>query len=354
MKRVSILNHVIGPIMRGPSSSHTAGPWRIGRIARDLLGSRPVEARFVIHPTSSLSVCYHDQGSDLALLSGLLGIFLTDERFPKMLDLAQDLGLQARFELAPFPEADHPNSIRILLQGENGGTVTLHARSVGGGSIEIASVDGHPLMIKGDRHVLLVELALENPSDPVLDLLRNWDHDMQQSVGASSCFFHASSCQEPSDEMLESIRNLPGVTRVRTARPVMAPLRGKELFMDSAGLLELADKNGWSLGQAALAYEEALLGLPRGELLKEMELRLDVMLKAVDRGLEHPAGMKLLRPMAASVLRAESAGSLLVGGPHLRAASRAMAACMSTDPGGVVLRGTNGVSAGVIPGVLSN
>ncbi len=353
MKRVSILNHVIGPIMRGPSSSHTAGPWRIGRIARDLLGSRPVEARFVIHPTSSLSVCYHDQGSDLALLSGLLGIFLTDERFPKMLDLAQDLGLQARFELAPFPEADHPNSIRILLQGENGGTVTLHARSVGGGSIEIASVDGHPLMIKGDRHVLLVELALENPSDPVLDLLRNWDHDMQQSVGASSCFFHASSCQEPSDEMLESIRNLPGVTRVRTARPVMAPLRGKELFMDSAGLLELADKNGWSLGQAALAYEEALLGLPRGELLKEMELRLDVMLKAVDRGLEHPAGMKLLRPMAASVLRAESAGSLLVGGPHLRAASRAMAAMHVNGSGGVVCAAPTGGSAGVIPGVLS-
>ena len=148
MKRVSILNHVIGPIMRGPSSSHTAGPWRIGRIARDLLSSRPVGARCAIHPTSSLSVCYHDQGSDLALVSGLLGILLTDDRFPKMLDLAPALGLQARFELTPFPEADHPNSMRILLQGENGENVALHARSVGGGSIEIASVDGHPLMIR--------------------------------------------------------------------------------------------------------------------------------------------------------------------------------------------------------------
>ena len=81
------------------------------------------------------------------------------------------------------------------------------------------------------------------------------------------------------------------MTRVRKANPVMAPLKGKELFPDTTTLLELAGENGWSLGQAALAYEEALLGLPLEELSKEMELRLDVMLKAVDLGLEHPAGM---------------------------------------------------------------
>ena len=72
LKRVSILNHVIGPIMRGPSSSHTAGPWRIGRTARDLLGSKPEEAVFTFDPASSLAVCYHDQGSDAAFLAGLL------------------------------------------------------------------------------------------------------------------------------------------------------------------------------------------------------------------------------------------------------------------------------------------
>ncbi|HRV98119.1 MAG TPA: serine dehydratase beta chain, partial [Aminobacteriaceae bacterium] len=77
LKRVSILNHVIGPVMRGPSSSHTAGPWRIGRMARELLGARPVLARFYFHPSSSLAVCYHDQGSDRAFIAGLLEIPLT-------------------------------------------------------------------------------------------------------------------------------------------------------------------------------------------------------------------------------------------------------------------------------------
>jgi L-serine dehydratase len=312
-----------------------------------------VKARFVIHPTSSLSVCYHDQGSDLALLSGLLGILLTDDRFPKMIELAPGLGLQARFELAPFQEADHPNSVMIILEDENGGTVTLHARSVGGGSIEIASVDGHPLLIKGDRHVILVEVALHAPADSVRTLLRNWDPETQESAGDSCRFFYASSCQEPDGTMLGNLRALPGVKRVWTANPVMAPLKGKELFADSTALLELAEEKGWSLGQAALAYEEALLGLPKEDLLKEMELRLDVMLKAVDQGLENPAGMKLLRPMAASLLRAESSGSLLLGGPHLRTASRAMAALHVNGAGGVVCAAPTGGSAGVIPGVLS-
>ncbi len=353
MKRVSILNHVIGPIMRGPSSSHTAGPWRIGRVAADLLGSRPVEAQFLIHPTSSLSVCYHDQGSDLALLSGLLGIPLTDDRFPGMLEVAPSMGLDARFELAPFPEADHPNSIMILLLGEGGGKVSLHARSVGGGSIEIASVDGIPVVMRGDQHGLLVEAGLDFEPQKVLSLLEGWTRDIDEKAGNSSRMFQAYSCKEPPPGLGENLRAIPGVRVVRNVRPVMHPLKGREIFGDSLALLQLAREKGWSLGQCALAYEEALLELPASLLAEEMELRLDVMLRAVENGLRNPAGMKLLRPSAAALLKAEAAGGLLVGGPHLRTASRAMAAMHVNGSGGVVCAAPTGGSAGVIPGVLS-
>ncbi len=353
MKRVSILNHVIGPIMRGPSSSHTAGPWRIGRVSRDLLGSRPISARFLIHPSSSLSVCYHDQGSDLALLAGLLDIPLPDERFPHLLRLAPEMGLEARFELAPFPEADHPNSLFLFLQGENGKEVSLHARSVGGGSIEIASVDGHPVMIRGDRHELLVETGMETPVDSLLALLQSWDPSARQAVGASSRLFHASACEEPGEPLLKSLYCLSGNAIIRQSRPVMPPLKGAELFQDTPGLLQLAEQNGWSLGKAALANEEALLGVPRQELSREMELRLDVMLNAVESGLSLTGGMKLLRPVASSILAAESKGHLFLGGPHLRAAARAMAAMHVNGAGGVVCAAPTGGSAGVLPGILS-
>lgn len=353
MKRVSILNHVIGPIMRGPSSSHTAGPWRIGRISRDLLGSKPVMARFLIHPSSSLSVCYHDQGSDLALLSGLLDLPLTDDRFHRMLELAPEMGLQARFERTPFAEADHPNSLFLFLRGENGEGISLHARSVGGGSIEIASVDGFPLLIRGDRYELLIETPMDVPAEPVLALLQTWDPSACLEARASSRFFHGSACEKPGELLLSRLRQLSPKAQIRKSSPVMAPLKGTELFQDTQGLLRLAEERGWSLGKAALANEEALLEIPRQELSGEMEQRLNVMLNAVDSGLSMTGGMKLLRPMASSILDAESKGRLFLGGPHLRAAARAMAAMHVNGSGGVVCAAPTGGSAGVLPGILS-
>lgn len=353
MKKVSILNHVIGPIMRGPSSSHTAGPWRIGMIARDLLGSVPVEARFTMHPSSSLSVCYHDQGSDMALVSGLLGIPLTDPRFPEMLELAPRMGLKALFDIASFPEADHPNSILVELEGGKGEKLVLHARSIGGGSIEIASVDGFPLAIKGDRHVLLVELDLQKAPTGIVETLRKWDPEMCEKAQDSRLFTCSTSCETPPPELLEKVRATAGITRVRHSRPVMFPLKGVGLFPDTASMLGLSREHGWSLGEAAMAYEKEILGFSSDALSPEMEQRLDVMLKSVATGFGLQSGMKLLKPSASSLMNAESSGSLLVGGPHFRAAARAMAAMHTNGAGGVVCAAPTGGSAGVIPGVLS-
>ena len=353
MKKVSILNHVIGPIMRGPSSSHTAGPWRIGMIARDLLGSVPVSARFTMHPSSSLSVCYHDQGSDLALVSGLLGIPLTDPRFPEMLELAPGMGLKVIFEIAHFPEADHPNSILVELEGEEGEKLALHARSVGGGSIEIASVDGCPLAIRGDRHVLLVEPDLMETPAGVVESLKKWDPDTREKPADSGYFLCSTSCEGPPSELLAKIRATEGITRVRHSKPVMFPLKGLGIFPDTPSMLSLAGEHGWSLGETAMAYEKDILGFPSDELFSEMDLRLEVMLKSVETGFGLQAGMKLLKPSASSLMKAESTGSLLIGGPHFRAAARAMAAMHTNGAGGVVCAAPTGGSAGVIPGVLS-
>jgi L-serine dehydratase len=270
-----------------------------------------------------------------------------------MLTLAPEMGLQARFELSPFPEADHPNSLFLFLRGENGEELSLHARSVGGGSIEIASIDGHPLLIRGDRYELLIQTSLDEPAEVLFAFLQNWDPSVRQSAGASSRLFHASSCEEPDEAFLANLRRLSPKALIRQSRPVMAPLKGKELFQDTPGLLRLAEEQRWSLGKAALANEEALLGIPRQVLSGEMEQRLEVMLRAVESGLSLTGGMKLLRPMASSILDAESKGRLFAGGPHLRAAARAMAAMHVNGSGGVVCAAPTGGSAGVLPGILS-
>ena len=157
-KRVSILNDVIGPIMRGPSSSHTAGPWRIGRIVRDLLGEKPTEVTFCFHPVSSMAVCYHDQGSDLAFIAGILNRDSTDPDFPRMLKIAQSKNIKVSFKLKAFPEADHPNSTLIEATGEKGKKLTAHASSIGGGSIEIVSINDIPVKMTGDRYEMILIL----------------------------------------------------------------------------------------------------------------------------------------------------------------------------------------------------
>ena len=79
MKHVSILNDVLGPVMRGPSSSHTAAPFFIGTIARALLGEEPASVTLAFDPKGSFAQVYRQQGSDLGFTAGLIGMAITDE-----------------------------------------------------------------------------------------------------------------------------------------------------------------------------------------------------------------------------------------------------------------------------------
>lgn len=199
-KRVSILNDVIGPIMRGPSSSHTAGPWRIDQIVKDLLGEKPTEVTFCFHPACSMAVCYHDQGSDLAFVAGILDRDLTDPEFPRMLEIASSKNIKVSFKLKTFPEADHPNSTLIEATGEKGKKLTVHARSIGGGSIEIASINDIPVKITGDRYELILILdpsAKREDKEELFATLRDWDKEAKSIAVACDVAFYASSPIEP-------------------------------------------------------------------------------------------------------------------------------------------------------------
>ena len=353
LKRVSILNHVVGPVMRGPSSSHTAGPWRIGRMARDLLGVRPVTARFYFHPSSSLAVCYHDQGSDRAFIAGLLGIPLTDPDFEDMLERAPLHGLDARFELHPFPEADHPNSSLLILSGENGEKITLHSRSGGGGSFEIASLNGYPVSITGESFETAVDTVSGNASF-VLSILGTHDSSQEFHHQNGRVLLHMSSSTAPESLLLEKIAGLPESVRLFTASPVMHPLGGAPLFSGAEEAIRYAEEKGLTLGEAALRFEATLLGSDEASMMSEMEERLEIMLDAVRLGLSGDiASMKLLSPVAGTLAAAERKGAFFLGGPHARAAIRAMAALHTNASGGVVCAAPTGGAAGVLPGVLA-
>lgn len=151
MKFKSVFD-IIGPVMIGPSSSHTAGAARIGRVARDLFGRQPKWAR--IHLYGSFAETYKGHSTDVAIVGGLLDYETFDERIKTSFEEAEKLGMSFEF----IPESghvDHPNTARIVI-GDEGSEMSLMGISIGGGKIEITELNGFPLRLSGNHPAILV------------------------------------------------------------------------------------------------------------------------------------------------------------------------------------------------------
>ena len=145
---VSIFNDVIGPVMRGPSSSHCAGALRIGRLARDLMDGQLTGVLVEFDRSGSLPTTHDSQGSDMGLFGGLLGYDAADERLPASMQTLRDSGVQIRIEIVDVGDP-HPNTYRLTLTSDHA-QHTLRAISTGGGMIEVLDVDGFPTSMFGD------------------------------------------------------------------------------------------------------------------------------------------------------------------------------------------------------------
>ena len=130
---------ILGPVMIGPSSSHTAGAARIGLVTRALLGKTPVKAHIFLH--GSFAKTYKGHGTDKALVAGILGMQTDDERIRFSLDVAKREGLEIQIETGELEDA-HPNTAEITLTAEDGEKVSLRGSSIGGGNILITRVNG--------------------------------------------------------------------------------------------------------------------------------------------------------------------------------------------------------------------
>lgn len=355
MKHVSILNDVVGPVMRGPSSSHTAAPFFIGTIARALLGEEPASVTFAFDPKGSFAQVYRQQGSDLGFAAGLMGLPITDERFPRALDVAAEKGLEIKFAVEPLPGADHPNTVEIRMVSRSGRRLSAVARSIGGGSIQFTRVDQWPVELRGDAHEMLVEMKAEAEPEVLEHLSRKvkWVGSPERQIQGDLLLLHLKLSSALDPEIKSTVGTMPGVSHLWTAPPVFFPLRGKPLFSSAAELVALASSRSSSLGRIALTYESRLLGLSEQEVIEEIIRRFEVMRTSVSRGLEEKLPpMQLLHPSAGRIFQAEAEGKVAVGGIHTRAGARAMAVMHINSGGGVVCAAPTAGSAGVIPGVL--
>lgn len=143
---------IIGPVMIGPSSSHTAGAAKIGRVARTVFGRQPKWAK--IHLYGSFAETYKGHGTDIAIIGGLLDYETYDERIKTAFHEAEEVGLTYEF-IIEEEEMDHPNTARIII-GDDEGEMELTGISIGGGKMEVIDLNGFTLSLSGNYPALLI------------------------------------------------------------------------------------------------------------------------------------------------------------------------------------------------------
>ena len=144
---------ILGPVMVGPSSSHTAGAARIGLIARQLFGRQPDKAQVYLH--GSFAATGKGHGTDKALIAGLLGMKPDDMRIPESFEIAKEMGMEFQIAEQDIREA-HPNTAQIIMEAEGVKTMKIQAYSIGGGRIRVSKLDGIDVHFSGESNTLIV------------------------------------------------------------------------------------------------------------------------------------------------------------------------------------------------------
>ena len=149
---VSLLD-IIGPVMVGPSSSHTAGACRLGLIARGLVGGTPERAKIELH--GSFARTGEGHGTDKAIVAGLMGFRPDDDRIRTALEIAEREGLQYRFEKTTIDDEAHPNTVRITIERGDRRSEMIGS-SLGAGRVLVTQIDGYPVEVSGNFHTIVL------------------------------------------------------------------------------------------------------------------------------------------------------------------------------------------------------
>ncbi len=148
------LDEILGPIMIGPSSSHTAGASRISKIARIIADDEVLEVSFYLH--GSFGKTYKGHGTDRALVGGILMMDTYDENIIKSLDIAKEKNIKVNFIEKDLGSRYHPNTVKIVMKTKSGCERSVIGSSIGGGNIEIVEIDNKPLYLTGKYNTLLI------------------------------------------------------------------------------------------------------------------------------------------------------------------------------------------------------
>lgn len=289
MKKLpDIFNDVIGPVMRGPSSSHTAASWRIARIGLDILNEPLKKALIEFDRDGAWAPNYREQGTTMGIDGGLLGLEITDERMKITDTYAREKGIAFEYKISSFP-TNHANTVRLTLWGVSQKKVEIIAVSLGGGSFEIRSVNGFQVQLCGDLFGLLIftegkpdvseELKVEIPEEV----------DFSSEQIGDIIKYECKSSQPITSKLITQLKKHPAINEIVLINPIMPVISGRETqmpFTSIQSLMDYAEENNATLGDLGLIYENCMSGISEKELILKMKEVIQIIHKSIDTGLK--------------------------------------------------------------------
>ena len=296
----SIFNEVFGPVMVGTSSSHTAGPYRIGATARMLLKNPIKRGRISFDPNSSYASYYKLQWSDRGFVAGLLGLEIDSEDMTDSLDIAKEKGVVIDFAVEEKKNKE-PNYAYLDLEDEDGSKLKLGTTSIGGGAIEIIEIDDYPICIRGDFNTVF--LYVKDTID--IDMIKQ---EVEKIIAGQCKIAEIKNgdvwliCAETrisvNKEQIGALEQIEGVEKVRYTEhilPVLAQFTYEDIpFRTAEEALKFGEKkNISSAGELGIQYEMKRSGYSRDKVMDMMKNIIRVMRESAHRGIENRTGEKI-------------------------------------------------------------
>lgn len=354
MNSPSIFNDVIGPVMRGPSSSHCAASNRIGLIAKALIGEQIANVVIEYDENGSLATTHETQGVDIGLFAGFLGWDIIDERLLNSRSALKQAGINHQIKIHDF-KATHPNTYRITLSNANA-SVTLEALSTGGGIIKITEINQVPVNIFGDCFEIIVFSV--SPQEKLVPFIQEVfpDCDILVHQSQNSILIEIKSIKAFTSESYDTLNKNFDELTVRQIKPVLPILSSPDIkvpFESAVSGLAFAENHQLTPWELAIAYESARGNISAEVVVDKMGDLVKIIKKSIEHGLSGTAySDRLLGYQSGQFREKMKKGQLIEGGVinHMILYITALMEVKSAF--GIIVAAPTAGSCGALPGSI--
>lgn len=281
-----IFNDVYGPLMQPGSSSHTAGPCRLGLLANIALRETPSHIKVVLDKDGSFAGTFGHMNEDIGMLSGAYGLYPDDPEMFSIKEILKEKNIPYEFEFSKITESSHSNAVKFILTGKTGRTVTLTGNSTGGGMVEVVELCGFNIYSRGETHSALIipDAKEHNRTAGLKNIFSDLEGVYSVKEISSQDDKYAIYLEAQMNFDAAALKAAAGVNcdifMLSPILPVPQNSRRKPQLFDSVTKWrEIADRENKSLYEVALDYEINATGWERKAIESRMEHIADTMEK---------------------------------------------------------------------------